>query len=196
MSGVLGLPSASSININHQIQPLARGGVAAQSLNRVRLCVPMACSTPGSPVLHHFPELAQTHMHWVGDAIQSSHPKRIRHFWSTHCVQYEKAHHGCSKNVKLLSLHLPFPYCRLHDCGTAYKHLEEWLACSGSTASNCWMCSSRTKIYPHSIQTLKISSKQMKFRLLFQLFPNIERYINSWVFKGFFCVQGTELVYR
>ena len=33
---------------------------------------PMACSMLGFPVLHHFPELAQTHVHWVTDAIQPS----------------------------------------------------------------------------------------------------------------------------
>ena len=32
------------------------------------------CSMPGFPVLHQLPELAQTHVHWVGDAIQPSHP--------------------------------------------------------------------------------------------------------------------------
>ena len=37
------------------------------------LCDPMDCSTPGFPVLHHLPELAQTHMHWVGDAVQPSY---------------------------------------------------------------------------------------------------------------------------
>ena len=37
-------------------------------------CNPMDCSTPGSPVHHQFPELAQTHVHQVGDAIQASHP--------------------------------------------------------------------------------------------------------------------------
>ena len=31
---------------------------------------PMDCSTPGFPVLHCLPELAQTHIHWVSDAIQ------------------------------------------------------------------------------------------------------------------------------
>ena len=36
-------------------------------------CDPMDCSTPGFPVLHYLPEFAQTHVHWVGDAIQSSH---------------------------------------------------------------------------------------------------------------------------
>ena len=34
----------------------------------------MDCSTPGFPVCHHPLELAQTHVHQVGDAIQSPHP--------------------------------------------------------------------------------------------------------------------------
>ena len=38
------------------------------------LCSPMDCSTPSFSVLHHLPELAQTRIHWVGDAIQPSHP--------------------------------------------------------------------------------------------------------------------------
>ena len=35
---------------------------------------PMNRSTPGLPVHHHLPEFTQTHVHWVGDAIQRSHP--------------------------------------------------------------------------------------------------------------------------
>ena len=38
------------------------------------LCDPMDCSMPGFPVHHQLPELAQTHFHRVGDAIQPSHP--------------------------------------------------------------------------------------------------------------------------
>ena len=38
------------------------------------LCDPMDCSTPGFPVHHQLLELAQAHVHWVGDAIQPSHP--------------------------------------------------------------------------------------------------------------------------
>ena len=38
------------------------------------LCDPMDCSTPGLPVYHQLLEFTQTHVHWVGDAIQSSHP--------------------------------------------------------------------------------------------------------------------------
>ena len=38
------------------------------------LCDPMNCSTSCLPVHHQVPESTQTHVHWVGDAIQSSHP--------------------------------------------------------------------------------------------------------------------------
>ena len=38
------------------------------------LCDPMNRSTPGLSVHHQLPELTQTHVHWVGDAIQPSHP--------------------------------------------------------------------------------------------------------------------------
>ena len=38
------------------------------------LCDPVDCSRPGFPVHHQFLELAQTHVHRVGDAIQPSHP--------------------------------------------------------------------------------------------------------------------------
>ena len=34
----------------------------------------MDCSMPGFSVLHHLLELAQTHVHWVSDTIQPSHP--------------------------------------------------------------------------------------------------------------------------
>ena len=38
------------------------------------LCHPMDCNTPGFSVLHYLLEFAQTHVHWVSDAIQPSHP--------------------------------------------------------------------------------------------------------------------------
>ena len=37
------------------------------------LCDPINYSMPGFPVLHHLPEFAQTHVHWVSDVIQTSH---------------------------------------------------------------------------------------------------------------------------
>ena len=38
------------------------------------LCNPMVCSMPGFPVHPQLPESTQTQVHWVGDAIQPSHP--------------------------------------------------------------------------------------------------------------------------
>ena len=38
------------------------------------LCNPMGPNTPGLPVHHQLPECTQTHVHWVGDASQPSHP--------------------------------------------------------------------------------------------------------------------------
>ena len=46
--------------------------LSAQSC--LTLCDPMNRSTPGLPVHHQLPEFTQTHIHWVGDAIQPSHP--------------------------------------------------------------------------------------------------------------------------
>ena len=48
---------------------------SVQSLSCVQLCDPMNCSTPGLPVHHQLPEFTQTHVHWVSDAIQPSHPR-------------------------------------------------------------------------------------------------------------------------
>ena len=53
----------------------SREVVAVQLLNHVRLFVtPMDCSMPRFPVLYHLLEFAQTHVHWVSDAIQPSCP--------------------------------------------------------------------------------------------------------------------------
>ena len=38
------------------------------------LCDPMDCSMPGLPLHHQFPESTETHVHWVSNAIQPSHP--------------------------------------------------------------------------------------------------------------------------
>ena len=45
----------------------------SRSVSRA-LCNPRDCCTPGFPIHHQFPELAQTHVHRDGDAIQPSHP--------------------------------------------------------------------------------------------------------------------------
>ena len=51
----------------------------------------MNCRTPGFPVLHNLLEFAQTHVHWVDDAIQPSHPLHLfssclQSFWASGCL--------------------------------------------------------------------------------------------------------------
>ena len=41
------------------------------------LCDPIDCSTPGLPVHHQNPKFTQSHVHWVDDAIQPSHPSLL-----------------------------------------------------------------------------------------------------------------------
>ena len=48
--------------------------VAGPKQSCLTLCDPMNLSTPGLRVHHQLPESTQTHVHWVGDAIQPSHP--------------------------------------------------------------------------------------------------------------------------
>ena len=76
------------------------------------LCDSMDCSTPGFPVYHQLPELAQTPVHRVSDAIQSSH-----HLSSPSLALNLFQHQGLfqwvssSKQVaKVLKLHLHYQY--------------------------------------------------------------------------------------
>ena len=48
--------------------------ISIQLLGRVWLFDPVDCSMPGLPVHHQLPEFTQTHVHYVSDAIQPSHP--------------------------------------------------------------------------------------------------------------------------
>ena len=48
--------------------------ISVQSLSRVWLWDTMDCIMPGFPVHHQILELTQTHVHWVDDVIQPSHP--------------------------------------------------------------------------------------------------------------------------
>ena len=76
--------------------------VVVQLLSYVRLCDPMNCSTPGFSVLHHLPEFVQTHVRWVSDAIQPSHPLLPPSPFALYLSQ----HQGFSNE---LALHIRWP---------------------------------------------------------------------------------------
>ena len=71
MSGE-GINQEIRININTQLSSVQFSSVALLCLT---LCNPMDCSLPGFPVHHQLLELAQTHVHRVGHAIQPPYPR-------------------------------------------------------------------------------------------------------------------------
>ena len=57
-------------------QPTQRGVFQTSPSSKLlsRLVMSDCCSSPGFPVFHHLPEFVQTHVHWLNDASQPSHP--------------------------------------------------------------------------------------------------------------------------
>ena len=73
------------------------------------LCNPMDCSTPDSSVFHCLLEFVQTHVHWVSDAIQPSHPLLPTSF-SLSLSQHQGLFQWVSSShqvAKILELQLP-----------------------------------------------------------------------------------------
>ena len=80
------------------------------------LCDPKNCSTPGFPVHHQFPEPAQTHVHWVSDAIQPSHslsflsPPAFNLSQHQDLVQWVSSLHQVAKVLKFQLQHQSFQW--------------------------------------------------------------------------------------
>ena len=89
---------------------------------------PTDYSMPGFPVLHHFPEFAPTHVHWVSDGIQPSHPT---FYW----VQAHSAR--CTTGQWI-------PEMRCWDEGNAFirkaRWLRRWQAAAKSLQSYPTLC--------------------------------------------------------
>ena len=62
------------IKIRHYLAPFTSAQFSSVTQSCLTLCNPMNHSTPGLPVHRQFLESTQTHVHWVGNAIQPSHP--------------------------------------------------------------------------------------------------------------------------
>ena len=67
--GLTALPASHTRTQTHT----GIGNFSSVQFSRLLVSDSMDCSTPGFPVRHQLPELTQTHVHRVGDAIQSSH---------------------------------------------------------------------------------------------------------------------------
>ena len=96
------------------------------------LCDPMDCSTPGSPVLHYLPKLAQTHVHWVSDAIQPSHslsppsPPAFNLYQHQGLFQWVSSSHQVTKVLELQLQHQSFQWI-LNEYSGLISFRIDWL---------------------------------------------------------------------
>ena len=94
------------------------------------LCDPMDCSTPDFALFHYLLEFAQIHVHWVCDAIQSSHPlsspspPAFNLFQHQGLLQRVSSSHQVAKVLELQLQHQSFQWVFRID------FLQDWLACS------------------------------------------------------------------
>ena len=117
------------------------------------LCNPMDCSTPVFPVHHQLLEPAQTHAHWVNDAIQPHHPLSSPSSPAFNLSQHQSLFqwvsslHQMAKVLKFQFQHQSFQWIFRTD------FLENWfdiLAVQGTLKSLLQYCSSKTSILQHS----------------------------------------------
>ena len=91
---------------------------------------PHDCSTPGFPIHHQLLELAQTHIHWVGDSIQPTHPllspsPPAFNLSQHHCLcQWVSSSHQVTKEMELQLQHQSFQWIFRAD------FLYDWLVWS------------------------------------------------------------------
>ena len=64
----------SCLSSTESLLHLAKDQIGSVAQSCPTLCDPMNRSRPGLPVHHQLPEFTETHLHWVSDAIQPSHP--------------------------------------------------------------------------------------------------------------------------
>ena len=92
------------------------------------LCNPMDCSTPGFPVLHHLPEFAQTHVHWVSDNIQPSHPPSSPSPPAFNFSQYQNIFQWVSSSHQVAKvLELSFSISPSNDYSGLISFRMDWL---------------------------------------------------------------------
>ena len=80
------------------------------------LCDPMDWNMPGFPVLHYLLKFAQTHVHWVNDAIQPSHPllppslAALNHSQHQGLFQWNSSSHQVDKILEVQLQHQSFQW--------------------------------------------------------------------------------------
>ena len=129
------------------------------------LCDPMDCSILGFPVLHFLPQFAQTHVHWVGNAIQPSHfllppsPPALNSKWKEALRQMRSM--AAARNKMVWGKNTFLSVCPLssfssttlpHSDTKCVRFLHQAILC------HCWMSYNLTQLFPQNCTLLTAAS--------------------------------------
>ena len=123
--------------------------VSSVTQSCLTLCNPMDCSTPGFPVHHHLPELAQTYVHWISGAIQPSHllssPSPLAFNLSQHqgLFKWVNSSNQVAKVLELQLQHQSFKWVFRFD------FLKDWLVWSPCCPKKLSRVFSNTTVQKH-----------------------------------------------
>ena len=132
---------SDTIQPSHSLLPSSPVQFSSVTQLCLILCNPMDCSTPGLPVHHYLLELAQTHVHWLSDAIWPSHsllppsPPVLNLSQHQGLLQWVSCSH---QMVKVLELQIQWtePYkrqkdemsCRFSKCRLSWGPCPPWVS--------------------------------------------------------------------
>ena len=89
------------------------------------LCDPTNRSMPGFPVHHQLPEFTQTHVHWVGDAIQPSHTLSSPNAGEAEVEWFLKTYRPC-RTPKRCPFHYRGPECKSRKSRDTWSNRQIW----------------------------------------------------------------------
>ena len=150
----------------------------------------MDCSTLGFPILYHLPELAQTPVHWVSEAIQPSpswsYPSPPAFGLSQHQGLFQGVG-SLHQVVKVLELQLQYQSCSEYSglislqsmglCGLLQRH--------SSKASVIW-CSAFfmvqfSHLYMTTRKTITLTIQTFVWKVMSPLFNRLSRFVIAFL---------------
>ena len=120
------------------------------------LCDPMNFSTPGLPVYQQLPRTTQTHVHWVSDAIQPSHPVVLfssQSFPASGSFQLSQFYSSSGQSIRVSALASFLP-----------KNIQdwpplEWTGCTSLHSKELSRLFSNTTVQKHQFFGTQLSSQ-------------------------------------
>ena len=119
------------------------------------LCNPMDCCMPGLPVDHQLPEFIQTHIRWVDDAIQLSHPLSSPSPPAFNLSQHQGLFKWVSSSHQMAKV-LEF---RLQH--QSFQCIQDWFPLDGLVGSPCCLRDSQRVFSNTTIQKHQFFSAQL-----------------------------------